>query len=396
MSYAPVIIAGAGPVGLATALGLARSGVEVKVLEREAQISHSPRALAYLFPVFPGFERLGVLEDLFREGLEVNGMNFVVFDSGEQIHHGLDPVAGHVDFPCNIHLGQDQVSRILLRHLSAFPNVEICYNTEVLGLEQDDKGVTVELSRSGERDSERTGWLVGADGAGSAVRRGLGLGFIGSTWADRFIATNIKYDFESHGFKPANWVLDPMYGAIVAKITGAGLWRYTYRESADLPVETYESRISKHLAQALPDHGSYELMQSAPYKMHQRSAESFRVGRVLLAGDAAHVTNPTGGLGLMGGFLDAFVLYEALAAVIAGTADDSILSAYARERQRVFRDVVSPAATENKKMVFDLDDSQRRTQVLAWLRDLAADPDKRRVHLMRMRETVTPSLLARV
>lgn len=396
MNDVPVIVAGAGPVGLATALGLARSGIEVKVLEREAQVSHSPRALAYLFPVFSGFDRLGVLEDLLREGFKVNGMNFVIFDSGEQIHHDLDPVVGHVDFPFNTHLGQDQVSRILLRHLSALPNVEICYNTEVLGLEQDDDGVTVKLSRSGERDNERAGWLVGADGASSAVRRHLGLGFEGSTWPDRFIATNIKYDFESHGFKPANWVVDPTYGAIVAKINDAGLWRYTYRESADLPAETYESRIPEHLAQALPGHGSYELMQSAPYKMHQRSAESFRVGRVLLAGDAAHVTNPTGGLGLMGGFLDAFVLHEVLAAVIAGIADDSVLSVYACERQRVFRDVVSPAATENKKIVFDLADQQRRTRILAGLRDLATDPDKRRVRLMSMCETVTPSLLARV
>jgi 3-(3-hydroxy-phenyl)propionate hydroxylase/6-hydroxy-3-succinoylpyridine 3-monooxygenase len=127
--------------------------------------------------------------------------------------------------------------------------------------------------------------------------------------------------------------------------------------------------------------------------MHQRSAERLRVGRVVLAGDAAHATNPTGGLGLTSGMLDTFVLHEALAAVIGGAAPDSVLDRYSEERLRVFRELASPQASEWKRLVFHAHDRERLEQDLGMLRSVAADADARRAGFLSMRQMVTPSLV---
>ena len=115
------------------------------------------------------------------------------------------------------------------------------------------------------------------------------------TWPERFVATNVRYDFQGRGFARTTMLADPRYGAIIAKIDTTDLWRCTYAEDAALPEDRVRERIPAYFAAVLGEQP--ELDRYQPYSMHQRAAEEFRVGRVLLCGDAAHVTNPTGGLG---------------------------------------------------------------------------------------------------
>lgn len=394
MTTSNVIVVGAGPVGLAVAYGLARSGVEVTVLEKAAGPGSSPRAMAYLYPVLDGFARWDLLDELRAEGVLCHGMNIIDHESGEHFPQYLDAIEGLVPYPFVLQLGQDQISRILRDRLAGHDNVVVHYGAEVSAIAPDGDDVRVTVSGAGGAEILRAHWVIGADGASSAVRRELGLEFEGFTWTDRFIATNLRYDFAAHGLPAANWRIDLVYGAVIAQINNDGLWRFTFREAADLPLDDLEERIHRHLATALPGGGEYDLVQYAPYRMHQRAAETFRVGRVLLAGDAAHVTNPIGGLGLTGGFLDAFVLSEALAAVIAGSADETVLDAYAQLRRRVFLDIVSPQATAYKQMVFDPPVGREKALLLDQLRTLATDTDLRRADLLRARAIVTPSLLA--
>lgn len=394
MSNPPVIVAGGGPVGLATAYGLATAGVDVVVLDKNDDVVVAPRAMAYLFFVHDGFERLGIFDDLRAEGLLGDGMNFIDWASGEQFHQTLDAIEHDVRHPFTLHLGQDQLSRVLVRQLAACGNVEIRYGTEVLGVAQDDDGVTVTVDTRGERGTVRGSWLIGTDGANSTVRKALGLGFDGITWPDRFVSTNIRADLGSAGLQIANWRIDPVYGAIIAKITADDIWRFTFCEPDALPEEGVEERIHKHFAAGMPGGVPYELLQFQPYRMHQRSAETFRVGRVMLAGDAAHITNPVGGLGLTGGFLDSFVLTEALAAVIHGTVDDTILDEYSAQRRAVFLEIASPAATANKKLLFDPHPPEEKAQLLAGLRRMSEDRELRREDLLMMRGLATPSLLS--
>lgn len=217
----------------------------------------------------------------------------------------------------------------------------------------------------------------------------------GMTWPERFVATNIRYDFARYGYAPANVVIDAPHGAIVAKIDQSGLWRCTYCEDASLPEESILERMPAYFAAALPGEKRYELVQFSPYRMHQRCVDRMRVGRVLLAGDAAHITNPTGGLGLTCGLYDAYVLYEALAAVVRGEIGEEVLDRYSEERRRAFLEHASPDASEFKRMVYHAKSDAELEAQLAGFRAAERDSSLQRLIFLTAKKLETPSLLAR-
>jgi 3-(3-hydroxy-phenyl)propionate hydroxylase/6-hydroxy-3-succinoylpyridine 3-monooxygenase len=196
--------------------------------------------------------------------------------------------------------------------------------------------------------------VIGADGGRGTTRTQIDSHLEGFTWEERFVATNVVYDFEAHGFRTTQLYSHPRYGAVVARIDGSGLWRVTFQESADLPEEGLRDRIHAFY-QGLTDGrlGDYELRDFRRYTIHQRTASTMRVGRVLLAGDTAHLTNPTGGQGLTAGVYDVIALEELLPAVLGGTADERALDAYSVARRRAFQEVGSPIAANFKGMVYD-------------------------------------------
>jgi 6-hydroxy-3-succinoylpyridine 3-monooxygenase len=390
-----VLVAGAGPVGLLCALGLSRCGVRVTVLECEPAIVDSPRAVVYHWSVLDGLERLGVLEDAKRIGITKQDYMYRVFGTGESIRWSLASLAGRTAHPYNVHLGQNRLAAVALEHLSRFAGAAVHWSTRVTGVAQDASGVTVTASTpEGPRDY-RAGWVIGADGARSGVRQALGLDFEGTTWPERFVATNLRYDFQRLGLALATLMIDPKHGAIIVKIDDSGLWRCTYCEDASLPEGQVLERMPQYFRAVLGTDAGYELVQYSPYRMHQRAAERFRVGRVLLAGDAAHVTNPTGGLGLTSGLFDCFVLYEALAAVIHGEAGEAVLDRYCEERRRIFWERTSPQACENKRLIYHSHDPARLEQDLRSLRRFATDEAFMIERSMFTKSLESPSLLAR-
>jgi 2-polyprenyl-6-methoxyphenol hydroxylase-like FAD-dependent oxidoreductase len=183
----------------------------------------------------------------------------------------------------------------------------------------------------------------------------------------------VAIDLESYGYAPGNFICDPVYGGVMARIDILPHWRVTYQEHASLPAETYLERMPELLAHILPEGASFELLASSPYAIHQRCSTQLRKGRVLLAGDAAHVTNPMGGLGLSSGLWDAMILADVLAAVVRGDADARILDRYSDERRRIFWEVTSPAASENKRMVEEADLERRKADIAAFAA-MAQDP----------------------
>ncbi len=259
----------------------------------------------------------------------------------------------------------------------------------MIGLAQDAAGVAATVQTTvGERDLNAA-WVVGADGARSTVRKLLGLDFEGFTWPERFVSTNLRCDFEVHGYPRSTMQIDPVHGAIIVKIDDGGLWRCTYSELASLPEETVGDRIPEHYAALLPSGEPWELVQFAPYSMHQRSAEAYRVGRVVLAGDAAHATNPVGGFGLTSGLFDSFALQDVLAEVVVNRASDALLDEWAQERRQIFTEVASPQAGENKRLIFSEPDPERRRQDVDAIKRVVADPEKlrERLHFTRKLES---------
>jgi 3-(3-hydroxy-phenyl)propionate hydroxylase/6-hydroxy-3-succinoylpyridine 3-monooxygenase len=386
-----VIIVGGGPVGFINALGLAQAGVRVSVIEAEPQIISSPRAAVYFWSVLGGFERLGILDEAEADGLRKQDYTYLVRATGERIEYSMEVLAGHTAHPYNVHLGQHRLADIAMRRLKSFSNASVRFGTRLEALQQDAGGVT--LSVVSERGTEelRAKWVVGADGAASTVRQQLDLSFDGMTWPERFVATNVYYDFERYGYARATFVIDDCLGAVIAVLNKEGLWRCTYMEDAALPEESFLERLPRVYEAMLPGRGSYGLERASPYRMHQRSAARYRVGRVVLAGDAAHVTNPTGGLGLTSGLFDSYALYPALAAVVLDGADDEVLDRYAEARRSTFVNRASPQAIANKQLVFHANGGGRRLEeALVGLRRFTTDPEYLRQRLMFTKTLETP------
>ncbi|MDP3339306.1 NAD(P)/FAD-dependent oxidoreductase [Frigidibacter sp.] len=392
MSNYRVAIIGAGPVGLLCALGLARKGVDSVVIEREPGVVDSPRAIAHHWSTLPGMDELGILDKAIARGFAKNDFALKVHKTGEEIRWNLDVLQGHVKFPFNVYLPQHILADVILEELAAYPGTRVLWGTTFAGLRQTDKTVTISLQNDAEGAFEmNVEWLVGADGARSAVRKALGVGFDGFTWDQQFVATNIRIDLSKHGYARSLLLVDKPNGAVLAMIDNENLWRCAYAEDSGLPAEGVVERIHAMLPRIIPEaRDGYALEHHSVYRIHQRNATEFRVGRVLLAGDAAHATNPAGGFGLTTGCLDVFILYEALAAILGNQAPVDILDTYARERKRVFLEFTSPQATRLMKLLLQEEGLQ---EGLERFRLLATDESARLKYSLFAGNLETPSLV---
>jgi 3-(3-hydroxy-phenyl)propionate hydroxylase/6-hydroxy-3-succinoylpyridine 3-monooxygenase len=371
---AQVVIVGAGPVGLVNALALARQGISVVVLEREADVFRAPRAMTYHWSVLYGLADLGLLDDMKRAGFVVTETNFHVFATGENVTLSLAPLEGRVDHPYNLTLGQDRFAEVVIEHLREYPHAQVLWSTEVTGITNNGDRVEVEVTTGGEPQTISAEWLIAADGAQSQTRKRVGQSFGGLTWPHKFIATNVRFDFAKLGLWQTNYLVDPQVGSVVAKVRADGLWRVTWSEDANIPDEGVDERVAAHYEAILGAGVDYEIVGKSMYRMHQRAVENMRVGRVVFVGDAAHATNPTSGFGLVGGLYDSYVLTEALGAVIRGEASDEILDRYSDDRLSAFWTVSSPVSTESKRLVFHSDDPDRLECDMKMFRRIAADP----------------------
>ena len=232
MAQQHVLIAGGGPVVFVTAL------------EAEPAIVTSPRAMVCHWSVLEHLEGLGILEDAMRKGFTKQDYCHIVFRTGERIYWTLAPLADETRHPYNLHLGQNDLAEIARQRLANYPEAQVRFGTRIDGIAQDAHGVTATVTGPGGTEALRADWLVACDGGSSTVRQKiLGMNFFGVTWPERFVATNVRFDFEAAGYARANFMMDDVYGAIIAKIDDTGLWRITVMEDAALPLDGVTDRI---------------------------------------------------------------------------------------------------------------------------------------------------------
>ncbi|MGE3301726.1 MAG: FAD-dependent oxidoreductase [Hyphomonadaceae bacterium] len=350
-----VLIVGGGPVGLICAIGLARHGLKIRVIEAEQGVLPTPRAMTYHRQALDNLILYELFDDMAKAGFLSNEGCSRFFKTGEAFVSKSKYPDG-LDHPYTLTLAINELTEVVLSHMPRYPQITCDWGMRFTGLKQYDDYVEVDAESQEGPEKIKAKWVIGADGGRSGVRKAIGQELIGYTWPDRFVATNMRFDFEGHGWHPkSNLMIDNQFGAIIVRLTRGGQWRVTFHEDANLPVHSVRDRIFDYYRKVLPNEGEgAQLDLFSPYSMHQRCVEKMRVGRVLLAGDSAHVTNPTSGFGLTGGMFDAFCLIDVLGHVATGKADDAALDEYARLRRKVFLEISSPISCESKRRVFHL------------------------------------------
>lgn len=316
--------------------------------------------MLFHWSIMAELERLGLLAAAASAGLVQRSWTLSVPRTGEELVFDLSVLDDSVEHPpFTLHLGQDTLSEIVLARLGAMSNVRIEWDMSARSFEQDAHGCTVSaVGPAGERDY-RSSWVVAADGAHSIIRRQLGLAFPGMTWPERFVATDLDLDLATLGYARSVARVDPTHGALIAQFGDPVPWRYTYAESLMLPNDSVADRMPDVFRALLPDDVDPQVTAWAAFRMHERVADRFRVGRALLVGDSAHVTNPSSGYGVAGGFFDSALLVETLAAVVHGDAPEDMLDHYSGVRRRVFTEISSPVSSERKQLIFDSHDPVR-------------------------------------
>lgn len=393
MADSRVIIAGAGPVGLSVAAHMAEAGLPAIVLETEPSLPKNLRASTFHPPTLDMLERFGATDKLLAQGLIAPTFQYRDRFTGKLGEFDFSELADVVRHPYRLQCEQFKLNQALLEYLAGRSSVEVRFGAEVASVAQSESGVSVRLA-SGE--TVEGAWLVGADGARSAVRRALDIPFEGFTWPEAFLVVSTAFPFEDHfeGLCWVNYFADPDEWFFLLR--APEFWRVMFPTAQDEPEsEIFDpAKIQRRLNRVLPRDVPYEIAHTTLYRVHQRVAERYRQGRAFLAGDAAHINNPLGGMGMNGGIHDAYNLAEKLVRVIRGGTDDRLLDAYESERRPVALAYVNDITIRNKRNLETAEPAEQQA-FRAMLQDTMADPAKRRPFLLRasMLASLRPDLV---
>ena len=332
-----VFIAGAGPVGLVAAANLVRRGIPVTVFEAGPALAEESRASTFHPPTLDMLDEFGAAAPLIAQGLIAPQVQYRTRD-GVIATFDFAAIADATRHPFRVQAEQFKLTRILLDRLKDNPDFRIEFDAHLANVEQDAAAVHVTLDRNGATERRSAEWLIGADGARSDVRRALGIEFAGFTWPERFLVVSTPFDFRAvvADLVSVTYVADPARWHFLLEIPG-GVWRVMFPLTETSSDEEALSRgfADTLMAGVVPGIARYDIAHTTLYKVHQRVAKSFRAGRVFLAGDAAHVNNPLGGMGMNGGIHDAVNLTTRLAEVCSGAAPEAELDRYERQRRAI-------------------------------------------------------------
>jgi 3-(3-hydroxy-phenyl)propionate hydroxylase len=289
-------------------------------------------------------------------------------------------LAGETAYPFVVQTEQHKLANMAIERLRQMSNCEVRMSAHVVDIDQRRDGVRV-ICDDGERlDAD---YVIGADGGRSTVRKSLDIEFEGYTWPERFLVITTKFDFQAAlGCCFRNYMADPQEWTNLFKVAGddlKGRWRAVFNTREDETDEEAlaDAAVRARLSRVYVPESERDYLHLNLYAVHQRVAKQFRKGRVFLCGDAAHVNNPIGGLGLNSGIHEAWDLAQAMAA-----GDEALLGSYEARRRPLNIKYVQEQTIANKKRLEEREPAQRAKR-FAELRATADDPKRHKAFLMR-------------
>ena len=384
---AGILIAGGGPVGFTLAYNLARRGVAFTLLEAGDKIFDDPRAGTIHPPTLEMFDTVGVTRTMLERGLVVPNYHYRDRRTGIVADFDLGALKDDTLFPFRLMLEQHKLCYILRDLLQDHARGEVLMRHRVTGVEQDADGVTAQVETPEGSRTFRGRYMVGCDGGRSQVRKSMNVAFEGFTYPERFLVLSTRYDFGAHGYAWTNYIADPEQWCALFRVPGedgAGMWRVVFPTDAVAAPETIfaEPHVQRLIQGFHPKDGDYAVAHRNLYDVHQRVASRYRDGRLLLAGDAAHINNPLGGMGMNFGLHDAFNLADKIERVLNGGNED-LFDLYDRQRRTVAQEFLQRQTIENKKNIEQRDPEVRRA-FHDELRAIAGDPLKLCDYLLRV------------
>lgn len=376
ISSDPVLIVGAGPVGLTLAWRLSQADVPVRVFEAEDGIPDQLRASTFHPPTLDLFEAAGIADELIARGRITPTWQIRMQQTGERVEFDLSVLSKDTNHPYRLQCRQAELCHALLRRL---PEGTVTFSSRVKHVEENETSVRATCDTS----QTRGRYLVGCDGARSVVRTAMGAEWDGVAYPENTILLTTHFPFEDHftDLSGVNYIWTS--GGTFSLLRLPDLWRVSLHPTQGQSVEEAleDASIRRQLAEILPAAGSLDIVEKRIYRVHRRVASAYRAGRMFLAGDAAHLNSPKGGMGMNGGIHDAWSLADLLTRVYGG-ASETVLDTYERQRRPIAQRDIVEQADQNRARMNALDASARRAH-LADLKRIAHDPAAARQFLLR-------------
>lgn len=386
LSDEPVLIAGAGPVGCTAALYLAQADVPVTLMEAAPDLPVDLRASTFHPPTLDMFDKLGLTKKLINQGLIVPRYQYRDRRTGEIAEFDLGTLKDETDHPYRLQCEQFKMTRTIIDMLTSYPHVKVLYGHRVVGFTQNvDHVQALTFTDEGERRVKGS-FLIGAEGADSRVRQSAAVMYRGMTYPELFLVASTPFRFEDHitDLSLVNYISDPDEWVVLLRTVD--FWRVLWAADPELGRETLlsDDYIEAALQRICKKSTPYDIHHRTLYHVHQRVAETYRIGRrVLLAGDAAHINNPLGGMGMNGGVHDAINACEKIVNILQdGGNIDELLDLYDRQRREICTKFIQDQSKLNKELIETSDMDVQRKRQEQFMR-AANDPVLSKEFLMR-------------